>query len=99
VFQWPDVTDMIRPRAWPNPFTKDISLAFSMGAPARVRLEVFDVRGRLVWESPAEILDRGRQSPEWDGRTQTGAAAPSGTYFPRVEGPGVDVSQRVVHMR
>ncbi|HEY3216806.1 MAG TPA: FlgD immunoglobulin-like domain containing protein, partial [Candidatus Eisenbacteria bacterium] len=92
----PLASELAPPRAWPNPFRDQVSIAFSLTAPAPVRLEVFDVAGRRVWASPARPLESGRHTLVWNGRTEAGTSARGGIYFLRARGPQVAVSRTVV---
>jgi len=71
-------------------------LEFSLSAPARVRLQVFDVRGRLV----KTILDQdaapGTFSASWDGRADDGARAARGVYYARLAAGDQKVTKTVV---
>lgn len=69
----------------PNPFNPRTTVSYSLASPAEVRLEVYDLRGRLV-----AVLDEGSRSAGdhdavWLGRADDGRPAASGTYFARLE--------------
>jgi len=76
-------------RASPNPFNPRTSLAFSLAAPARVDLEIFDVAGRPVRRllSGADYA-AGTHAVTWDGRGDGGRSLPSGVYFCRLRTEG-----------
>jgi hypothetical protein len=65
----------------PNPFHQRTGIAFALGAPARVRLSVHDVAGRLVRTLVDETLSAGAASVEWNGRGDSGAVLESGVYY------------------
>jgi len=74
---------------WPNPFYPDVALRYSVPRDGgHVRLTVFDAAGRVV----RRLVDRHRPAGVaealWDGRDGSGARAPSGVYFFRLETPG-----------
>jgi hypothetical protein len=73
----------------PNPFNPRTVIAFELPRAARVRVAVYDVRGRLV----RALLDQrsmgGRHEVVWDGRDLGGKNVPSGTYFARFDTEGV----------
>ena len=84
----------------PNPFNP--SLTFELAVPAgagRVRLDVFDTRGRLA----ATLLDAtpapGSMRLVWDGRNVAGSAVPSGVYLYRLTSAAGSESGKVVLMR
>lgn len=70
----------------PNPYGSLGAIRINVPEPARaVTLRIFDVAGRLV----ATLLDdrdlKGVHTVRWDGRDAAGRAAPSGTYFARLD--------------
>ncbi len=71
----------------PNPFNARCSLRLQTTRPQVVTIAVHDVRGRQVATLATGVrLAEGEHEFVWDGRTQAGAASPSGTYFFRVSG-------------
>lgn len=68
----------------PNPFNPTTRIAFEIPAAARTRLEMFDVRGRLVRELLDARLGPGRHEIVWDGRDAAGRALGSGVYYARL---------------
>jgi len=63
----------------------------------RVRLEIFDARGRLV----RTLFDAVQAGPQWytavwNGRDQGGRPAPGGVYFARLRAPSYSSSVRLV---
>ena len=72
---------------YPNPFNPTTSIGFSLPTAARVRLEIFDVLGRRLATPLGEgfrTFSAGRHEVRWNGRSQSGAALPSGIYFYRM---------------
>jgi hypothetical protein len=70
----------------PNPFNPQTELTFRLPAAGPVNLVIHDARGRvirrlLVGESRAA----GRHVVSWNGRDDSGRAAPAGVYFARLE--------------
>lgn len=74
--------------ATPNPFNPRTSFAFTLAAPGPVRLEIHDVRGRLVAVLRDEVLPSGRHEATWEGRDLAGREAPSGVYLARLRADG-----------
>jgi flagellar hook assembly protein FlgD len=52
------------------------------------RLEIFDLRGRLVRVLVDEVLSAGRYEVMWDGTDSSGRAMASGVYLSRFEADG-----------
>ena len=78
----PPVVYETRPLAVePNPAPGACVLRFSLAAPRRGSLAVFDAGGRRVRTLEAGDLPRGDHAPRWDGRDDAGRALPEGIYF------------------
>lgn len=71
----------------PNPFNPSTTLAFRLAETGRVRLGVFDVRGRLVRSLVDGSLPAGDHAVTWQGRNDAGELVSSGTYFVRLMAP------------
>ncbi len=80
--------------AYPNPFNAGVTLEFSLPQPARVALEIFNVRGELVEQLLQGGLQAGRYRYLW-----MAAGRPSGLYIYRLR-VGADVhTGRVLLLR
>ena len=64
---------------YPNPFNPTTAIAFSISAGSDVKVEVFDLTGRLIQEVFGGYLDEGFHAVRFDATGQ-----PSGTYVYRV---------------
>lgn len=73
---------------YPNPFNPSTSIELAVTKAGAVRLEVFDVRGRLVRVVHDGRLSAGTHFLRWDGADETGRMVSSGTYFARARGEG-----------
>jgi hypothetical protein len=81
----------------PNPFHSTTSIRYELTRRERVRLGVFDVRGRLVrWLVSGAVLEPGPQGSDWDGRGIRGEPMPPGVYFCRLEAGGTSTMRRMV---
>ncbi|MCB9515666.1 MAG: T9SS type A sorting domain-containing protein [Candidatus Latescibacteria bacterium] len=71
---------------FPNPFNPSTTLRFTVpaGSGEPLRLEVFDVRGRLVRVLAEGVFAAGEHSAVWDGRDGEGRPQGSGVYFSRL---------------
>lgn len=84
-------------RAHPVPARGAVQLDVDVpGAGARVRLEVFDVRGRSVRRLADAWQAGGTFHGAWDGATGAGRRAPAGVYFVRARVAGRDLATRAV---
>jgi hypothetical protein len=80
----------------PNPFNPSTSVQYELSEPSNVRIQIADVRGRILRQFIRPMEAAGRHSVLWDGRAFSGAPAPSGVYLAQVEALGETVSVRAV---
>jgi hypothetical protein len=83
----------------PDPFNPTTTLHVAVPPGVRVRVEIADVRGRIVrrlWEGTPGASGR---SLVWDGRDDGGGALPSGVYWARATGAGVATADRMTLVR
>ncbi len=84
---------------YPNPFRSTGTLAFTLAERVPVRVDVYDVAGRLVRTLAHETMEPGARSVAWDGRSTGGTRAAAGLYFLRlVAGERVE-NRRIVLVR
>jgi hypothetical protein len=93
----PPVTRTWLDAARPNPFNPTTSIRYSLVATGRVRLEIYDARGRLV----RTLFDAVQPGPRWyaavwNGRDQSGRPVPGGVYFARLRAPSYTSVRRLV---
>lgn len=82
----PPALELLRPA--PNPARDCTRIAWTLPAASRMKLAIYDVRGRLVRGWSAVMLPAGSHALEWDlldGNRRTVAA---GTYFVHLEAGG-----------
>ncbi len=79
---------------YPNPFNARTTFKFSLAEAANVKLQIFDIAGRLV-ETLADCeFDAGENSVTWDATDQS-----SGIYFARLAGNTGSVSKKLVLLK
>jgi len=83
----------------PNPFGASTQLRYALPVPGAARLDLFDVQGRRVRTLIDGSLPAGPAQVEWDGRSDTGAAAPAGVYWARLETVDGVVSRKITKIR
>lgn len=69
-------------QSYPNPFNPTTTIAFDLPRAANVKLEVYDITGRLVQELVNGELAAGHHAAQFDG-----AVLPSGMYLYRLTTP------------
>ena len=71
---------------FPNPFNPATTIRYSLPAPGRVTLKVYDILGREIRALLVkEYRDAGYQAAVWDGRNSAGNIVSSGVYFVKME--------------
>ena len=68
----------------PNPFNPSTTITFSLPAPGKASLTVYDITGRKVRTLFSERMAAGSHSVLWDGRDDSGRAVSSGVYLSRL---------------
>jgi len=71
--------------AMPNPFNPRTTLRWELAEAGRVRLEIFDVRGRRVRKLVDRELPAGPHALGFDGRDDDGRTLASGVYYIRLD--------------
>jgi len=71
--------------AYPNPFNPATNIQFSLPKNEKVRLEVYDIRGKLVNSLiDSEFMSAGSYESTWTGKNSRGEKVSSGIYFARI---------------
>lgn len=83
----------------PNPYSSESTYRLTISAAAPLRLAIYDVTGRLVRLLADRSFEAGVHDLVWDGRDNNGSAAPSGIYFARLTGFGVERRVKGVLLR
>jgi hypothetical protein len=84
----------------PNPTVGPVAIALALPHAAEVRVDVFDISGRVVGAMHAGHLDAGYYHLAWDGTDGDGHTNPSGVYFARLLVDGrLAAQRRVVRLR
>jgi hypothetical protein len=83
----------------PNPFNGETRILFNLPSEGRVRLSVFDARGRKI-----AVLLRGSCAPglhvvRWGGEDGAGQPLPSGAYVARLEACGEVRMRKILMVR
>jgi subtilisin-like proprotein convertase family protein len=83
----------------PNPFNPRTVIAFELGRPGPVRLNIFDLRGRLVRSLVDGEMPAGGHQVTWDGLDRAGKAAASGIYFTKLVAEGATQVHKMTLVR
>ena len=69
----------------PNPFNPSTEIRFALPRGGEVRLQVFDLEGRLVRSLLSEVMPAGSHRVVWQGDDHRGVPVASGVYFYRLQ--------------
>jgi len=77
------LTQAVSVQISPNPSNSTFQFKYVLPSPARVRMEIFDIAGRLI----STLIDRKQNAGDYTVRFE-GSALPSGIYLLRLEAGG-----------
>jgi hypothetical protein len=83
----------------PNPFYGNTVIAFDLARAGQVKVQLFNVAGRLVRTLADEQKAPGAYRLQWDGRDNAGRQVSSGIYLLRFTAPGYSATRRLVKIR
>lgn len=84
----------------PNPFNPATTIEYDLARDGQVRLQIFDVTGRLVRTLVDGAQTRGfRKSVTWNGLDEVGHRVPSGVYFYRLTADEVVATRKMVMLK
>ncbi|MGH7490782.1 MAG: T9SS type A sorting domain-containing protein [bacterium] len=69
---------------YPNPFNPETVIRYRLSSPQHVRLEVYNLQGKLIATLANQMQTPGEHSVRWDAREASGQLAPPGIYFYRL---------------
>jgi len=84
---------------WPNPFNPVTTIAFSLPAAAKARLDVYNVKGQRVTTLVNEPLAAGLHQVVWNGRDANNRAVSSGVYFYRLRAGKYDRTRKMLLLK
>jgi hypothetical protein len=61
---------------YPNPFGNHVTFAYQLDKAGQVKIEIYDVRGKIISTPVNENQDNGRHTIHWDA-----GSLPEGIYF------------------
>lgn len=70
--------------AVPNPMSASAAITYSTISGGPVKLEVFDMSGRLVSNLTDSEVESGYHTVQWNGKDESGISVPDGVYFYRL---------------
>lgn len=82
---------------YPNPFNPTTTIKYTIPKEGNVKIEVYDITGRLVNTLVNSSMNSGTYSVTWDGKNSSGMSVGSGIYLYRIQaGDFVSVKKMVM---
>ncbi len=69
---------------YPNPFNPETFISFSLPKVTRVKINIYDITGRLVKTLADQEFSNGEHTLVWNGKDQNNSTASSGVYYYRL---------------
>jgi hypothetical protein len=85
--------------ARPNPFNPRTTLRYGLSEAADVRLDIYNVDGRLVTTLVRTAQAAGNYAVVWDGRDGSGREVSSGVYYVRLEAGSFSKEEKLTLLR
>ena len=70
---------------YPNPFNPITKINYNLPNTVKVKVDIYDIRGRKVKSLLNQLQDPGFKSIQWDALNDLGERVSSGMYFYRIE--------------
>ena len=89
---------------YPNPFNPETWIPFELAHDAEVTITIYDMVGRQIRQLDIghTLADRYRtanRAAYWDGKTETGEAVASGTYFYQLQAGDYTETRKMVILK
>jgi hypothetical protein len=92
-------TEFALQQNYPNPFNPTTQINFSLPENQRVKLEVYDVIGRLVTTIVDKDMEPGNYNVSWEGTDASGARVTSGIYLYRLQAGSYSAVKKMVMLK
>lgn len=86
-------------QSYPNPFNSETSIGYQIHIPGEVRLRIFDLKGRQVFEATQQQGSPGNYFFPWNGIGSDGRAAASGVYTYQVTFNEMTQSRKLIFLK
>jgi uncharacterized delta-60 repeat protein len=84
---------------FPNPFVSQTRVGYLCANPRDMRINIFDVDGRLVRNLFDQNTLAGTMTLVWNGSDDSGRKLPSGVYFVRLETANCSITKKIVKLK
>ncbi len=84
---------------YPNPFNPTTYIEFALPRASDVRLDIYDITGRLVRTLVDQPMAAGDHRVEFDGRSSSGVQIATGVYFYRIQAGDYKATRKMLLMK
>ncbi len=84
---------------YPNPFKSQIQIKYSLVKHGCIKIDVYDINGRLVRNLLNQNLQDGVRIAVWNGKDENGKQLPSGVYFVRLKTPNKSITKKIIKLK
>lgn len=95
----PGAGDYYLSQNYPNPFNPSTTIQFRITKLQRVKIEIYDVTGRLIKELLNEEKNPGVYSVNWDGKDNAGNTVSSSVYFYRIKSGDFSEAKKMILLK
>ncbi len=85
--------------AFPNPFGKNVKISFELNKKAKIKLDIIDLKGKIIKTLTSKTLDKGYHEYEWNGTDSNGNKMQNSTYLYSLESGKTITTNRIVLIR
>jgi hypothetical protein len=86
-------------RNYPNPFSFETSISYTVPVKGQVCLEIYNSKGQLVRQLVDEQQAKGEHSLTWNGKDNSGQSVASGLYLCRITSVGQHESRKLLLLK
>ena len=84
---------------YPNPFNPTTKLQFQIPATGELKLNIYDITGRLVKEIFSGEKDAGLHTLDWNAKDLNGNQVASGVYFYSVQFNNTLLTKKMIYLK
>ncbi len=84
---------------YPNPFNPITRINYTLSEPGFVKMNIFNVQGKLVREFSNTYKENGLHTLQWNAKNSHGKNVPSGVYFITLEADNKMTSHKILLMK
>jgi hypothetical protein len=84
---------------YPNPFNPSTQIGFALPKASNVRVNIYDITGKLVRSLVNDSYAAGTYSATWDGQNLNGQQVTSGVYIYRIEAGSFTATKKMLMLK